>query len=180
MPQTVFKNCNSQKRNPFPHPATAPRSRQVTSSTPNRSNRQSLLVVNLPTQPALTASSSLARILIRPLTIIRTAPAERTQQQTIARVEALSFMRLCAFSLRAEEFGLLGSYEIAHDYARRGVSVVSYLNLDQSGYIARGTKPVIRIMIMSLPMPPNNHRCCHRLHGSSRHRRPNLWLRMYR
>ncbi|KAI8616989.1 hypothetical protein BC830DRAFT_1062889 [Chytriomyces sp. MP71] len=46
----------------------------------------------------------------------------------------------------AEEFGLLGSYEIAHDYARRGVSVVSYLNLDQSGYIAPGSKPVIGIM----------------------------------
>ncbi|KAJ3110316.1 Leucine aminopeptidase 1 [Phlyctochytrium bullatum] len=36
-----------------------------------------------------------------------------------------------------EELGILGSNEVAEDYAKKGIKVVSYLNLDQSGY----TKP---------------------------------------
>ncbi|KAJ3232355.1 hypothetical protein HDU81_003037 [Chytriomyces hyalinus] len=45
----------------------------------------------------------------------------------------------------AEEAGLLGSYEIAKDYASKAIPVVAYLNLDQSGYVKKGTTPVIGI-----------------------------------
>lgn len=45
-----------------------------------------------------------------------------------------------------EEFGLLGSEEVAEDYAKRQVNVLSYLNLDQSGYVKKGTTPTIGIM----------------------------------
>ncbi|KAJ3330776.1 Leucine aminopeptidase 1, partial [Kappamyces sp. JEL0680] len=45
-----------------------------------------------------------------------------------------------------EEAGILGSNDIARDYAKRGVTVLGYLNLDQSGYIKPGTKPVIGIV----------------------------------
>lgn len=38
----------------------------------------------------------------------------------------------------AEEVGLKGSMEVAADYAKRQVSVFSYLNLDQSGYLKPG------------------------------------------
>ncbi|KAI9346251.1 hypothetical protein BDR26DRAFT_893219 [Obelidium mucronatum] len=46
-----------------------------------------------------------------------------------------------------EEFGLLGSQDIANAYAAKGVEVVSYLNLDQSGYIAPGSTPQIGIFV---------------------------------
>jgi bacterial leucyl aminopeptidase len=46
----------------------------------------------------------------------------------------------------AEEFGLLGSREVATDYAKRKVDVLAYLNLDQSGYVKKGTTPTIGIM----------------------------------
>ncbi|KAJ3010839.1 UNVERIFIED_CONTAM: hypothetical protein HDU68_001949 [Siphonaria sp. JEL0065] len=46
-----------------------------------------------------------------------------------------------------EEFGLLGSHDIANSYAAKGIEVVSYLNLDQSGYIKPGTKEQIGIYV---------------------------------
>ncbi|KAI8835316.1 hypothetical protein BC829DRAFT_493585 [Chytridium lagenaria] len=46
----------------------------------------------------------------------------------------------------AEEVGLLGSNEVAEDYAKRGIQVVSYLNLDQSGYVKAGTTPVMGVV----------------------------------
>ncbi|KAJ3099588.1 Leucine aminopeptidase 1 [Phlyctochytrium planicorne] len=42
-----------------------------------------------------------------------------------------------------EEFGLYGSDEIAEAYAKAGKTVVSYLNLDQSGYVKAGSKEII-------------------------------------
>ncbi|KAI8610650.1 hypothetical protein BC830DRAFT_1260891 [Chytriomyces sp. MP71] len=45
----------------------------------------------------------------------------------------------------AEEEGLYGSHEIANAYAAKGEKVVSYLNLDQSGYVKPGTTPQIGI-----------------------------------
>ena len=39
-----------------------------------------------------------------------------------------------------------GSRAIAADYAKRNITVVSYLNLDQSGYVKPGTLPQIGIM----------------------------------
>lgn len=50
--------------------------------------------------------------------------------------------------LAAEEVGLYGSNAIAEAYAVKGVKVFTYLNLDQSGYVApalRKTKPEIGI-----------------------------------
>ncbi|KAI9324155.1 hypothetical protein BDR26DRAFT_1015070 [Obelidium mucronatum] len=46
-----------------------------------------------------------------------------------------------------EELGILGSNEIAKAYAAKGIEVVSYLNLDQSGYIKPGTTPSIGIYV---------------------------------
>lgn len=46
----------------------------------------------------------------------------------------------------AEEEGMLGSDEIAEDYANRKVTVFTYLNLDQSGYVKKGTAPTLGIM----------------------------------
>ncbi|KAI8909609.1 hypothetical protein EDD86DRAFT_190388 [Gorgonomyces haynaldii] len=46
----------------------------------------------------------------------------------------------------AEEVGLLGSKAIAQDYAKRGVPVFTYLNLDQAGYVKKGTTETIGIM----------------------------------
>ncbi|KAJ3001817.1 UNVERIFIED_CONTAM: Leucine aminopeptidase 1, partial [Siphonaria sp. JEL0065] len=45
------------------------------------------------------------------------------------------------------EVGLLGSHDIANAYAAKGVEVVSYLNLDQSGYIKAGTREEIGIFV---------------------------------
>ncbi|KAJ3286912.1 hypothetical protein HDU79_006132 [Rhizoclosmatium sp. JEL0117] len=47
----------------------------------------------------------------------------------------------------AEEEGLYGSTDIANAYAAKGVQVVSYLNLDQSGYVKAGTTPEIGIFV---------------------------------
>ncbi|KAJ3272308.1 Leucine aminopeptidase 1 [Terramyces sp. JEL0728] len=46
----------------------------------------------------------------------------------------------------AEEEGLLGSDEVANDYAKRQVPVFTYLNLDQSGYVKKGAVPGIGII----------------------------------
>ncbi|KAJ3204218.1 Leucine aminopeptidase 1 [Dinochytrium kinnereticum] len=46
----------------------------------------------------------------------------------------------------AEEVGLYGSDEIAEAYALAGTKVVSYLNLDQSGYVKKGTTPVMGVI----------------------------------
>ncbi|KAI8847067.1 hypothetical protein BC829DRAFT_434074 [Chytridium lagenaria] len=46
----------------------------------------------------------------------------------------------------AEEVGLLGSNEVAEDYAKKGIEVLSYLNLDQSGYVKNGTTPVMGVV----------------------------------
>ncbi|KAJ3095274.1 hypothetical protein HDU96_001247 [Phlyctochytrium bullatum] len=46
----------------------------------------------------------------------------------------------------AEEEGLYGSLEIAEAYAKAGTKVLTYLNLDQSGYIANGTVPVMGLV----------------------------------
>ncbi|KAJ3319369.1 Leucine aminopeptidase 1 [Boothiomyces sp. JEL0866] len=46
----------------------------------------------------------------------------------------------------AEEEGLLGSDEVANDYAKRQVPVFTYLNLDQSGYVQPGATPGIGII----------------------------------
>ncbi|KAI9346272.1 hypothetical protein BDR26DRAFT_795640, partial [Obelidium mucronatum] len=46
-----------------------------------------------------------------------------------------------------EELGLLGSKDIANAYAAKGIEVVSYLNLDQSGYIKPGTTQKMGIYI---------------------------------
>ncbi|KAJ3307691.1 Leucine aminopeptidase 1 [Blyttiomyces sp. JEL0837] len=46
----------------------------------------------------------------------------------------------------AEEEGIYGSNDVAEAYAKKGISVVSYLNLDQSGYVKAGTKPVMAIV----------------------------------
>ncbi|KAI8843013.1 hypothetical protein BC829DRAFT_401371 [Chytridium lagenaria] len=42
--------------------------------------------------------------------------------------------------------GLYGSDEIAEAYALAGTKVVSYLNLDQSGYVKAGTTPIMGIL----------------------------------
>ena len=44
-----------------------------------------------------------------------------------------------------EEEGIYGSNEIAEAYAKAQVNVVTYLNLDQSGYVKPGTSPQIGI-----------------------------------
>jgi bacterial leucyl aminopeptidase len=46
----------------------------------------------------------------------------------------------------AEEVGLKGSMEVSDAYAKAGTKVVSYLNLDQSGYVKPGTTPVMGVM----------------------------------
>ncbi|KAJ3200132.1 Leucine aminopeptidase 1 [Dinochytrium kinnereticum] len=46
----------------------------------------------------------------------------------------------------AEEVGLLGSNEVAEAYAKAGTQVVSYLNLDQSGYVKAGTTPIMGVV----------------------------------
>ncbi|KAI9346283.1 hypothetical protein BDR26DRAFT_794850, partial [Obelidium mucronatum] len=46
-----------------------------------------------------------------------------------------------------EELGILGSKDIANAYAAKGIEVVSYLNLDQSGYIRPGTTEQIGIFV---------------------------------
>ncbi|KAJ3214310.1 Leucine aminopeptidase 1 [Dinochytrium kinnereticum] len=46
----------------------------------------------------------------------------------------------------AEEVGLHGSLEIAQAYANNDTKVVSYLNLDQSGYIRAGTQPIMGLL----------------------------------
>ncbi|KAJ3326678.1 Leucine aminopeptidase 1 [Blyttiomyces sp. JEL0837] len=43
----------------------------------------------------------------------------------------------------AEEEGIYGSNEVAEAYAKAQTSVVSYLNLDQSGYVKSGTKAIM-------------------------------------
>lgn len=43
----------------------------------------------------------------------------------------------------AEEEGLYGSNEVSEAYAKAGKQVVSYLNLDQSGYVRKGTLPIM-------------------------------------
>lgn len=43
----------------------------------------------------------------------------------------------------AEEFGLLGSSAVAKAYAASKKPVMVYLNLDQSGYVAKGTYPKV-------------------------------------
>lgn len=45
-----------------------------------------------------------------------------------------------------EEEGLLGSENVAQDYASRKIDVFTYLNLDQSGYVKKGTKATIGII----------------------------------
>ncbi|KAI8896537.1 hypothetical protein BC833DRAFT_597174 [Globomyces pollinis-pini] len=45
-----------------------------------------------------------------------------------------------------EEDGLLGSKDVAEDYAERKVQVKTYFNLDQTGYVEPGMTPVIGIM----------------------------------
>ncbi|KAJ3413575.1 Leucine aminopeptidase 1 [Chytridiales sp. JEL 0842] len=44
-----------------------------------------------------------------------------------------------------EEVGIYGSNEIAEAYAKNKTEVVSYLNLDQSGYVKKGTKATMGI-----------------------------------
>ncbi|ORY33594.1 Zn-dependent exopeptidase, partial [Rhizoclosmatium globosum] len=44
-----------------------------------------------------------------------------------------------------EEEGLYGSLDIANTYAAKGIEVLSYLNLDQSGYVKPGTRPEVGI-----------------------------------
>lgn len=56
----------------------------------------------------------------------------------------------------AEEVGILGSNEIAKDYAQRGVQVLSYLNLDQVGYVKPGSTPTIGIMTDFVTKPATN------------------------
>ncbi|KAJ3107474.1 hypothetical protein HDU97_004070 [Phlyctochytrium planicorne] len=46
-----------------------------------------------------------------------------------------------------EEEGILGSNEVAEAYAKAGVKVVSYLNLDQSGYTKPGKTPVMGVLL---------------------------------
>ncbi|KAJ3088749.1 hypothetical protein HDU96_004009, partial [Phlyctochytrium bullatum] len=46
----------------------------------------------------------------------------------------------------AEEVGLYGSDAVAQAYATKGIKVVSYLNLDQSGYVKAGTTPVMGVV----------------------------------
>ena len=46
----------------------------------------------------------------------------------------------------AEEEGIYGSGAVADAYAKQGVNVMSYLNLDQSGYVKPGTKPTIALL----------------------------------
>ncbi|KAJ3107473.1 Leucine aminopeptidase 1 [Phlyctochytrium planicorne] len=45
-----------------------------------------------------------------------------------------------------EEEGLYGSDEVAEAYAVAGKKVISYLNLDQSGYVKKGSQAVIGIL----------------------------------
>ena len=42
---------------------------------------------------------------------------------------------------------MFGSHEISESYSKSNVRVVSYLNMDQSGYVKKGTNPVIGIDI---------------------------------
>ena len=42
--------------------------------------------------------------------------------------------------------GLYGSGEIAESYAKSRIQVMSYLNLDQSGYVKPNTRPVVAIL----------------------------------
>ncbi|KAJ3204219.1 Leucine aminopeptidase 1 [Dinochytrium kinnereticum] len=46
-----------------------------------------------------------------------------------------------------EELGILGSNEVAESYAKSGIKVVSYLNLDQSGYTKPGKTPVMGVLM---------------------------------
>ncbi|KAJ3307187.1 Leucine aminopeptidase 1 [Blyttiomyces sp. JEL0837] len=46
----------------------------------------------------------------------------------------------------AEEEGIYGSNDVAEAYAVKKVPVVSYLNLDQVGYVKKGSKPVMGLM----------------------------------
>ncbi|KAJ3216579.1 hypothetical protein HDU67_009274 [Dinochytrium kinnereticum] len=46
--------------------------------------------------------------------------------------------------------GLLGSNAVAEAYAKAGTKVVSYLNLDQSGYVRAGTTPIMGVCVWFL------------------------------
>lgn len=46
----------------------------------------------------------------------------------------------------AEEEGIYGSGEVSEAYARQQINVMTYLNLDQSGYIKPGTTPTVAVM----------------------------------
>lgn len=56
----------------------------------------------------------------------------------------------------AEEFGLLGSKEVAASYAASKKQVMVYLNLDQSGYVAKGTTAKFGIMTDGTATGPSN------------------------
>jgi len=57
----------------------------------------------------------------------------------------------------AEEFGLLGSKEIAASYADdSSIKVMVYLNLDQSGYVKAGTKAKFGLMTDGTSTGPSN------------------------